>query len=283
MMVLVLEDDLKLILVNFSWCQSSTMLLMIVPIFDFSALIPASSISSVIFSMVYRLIIHVSVVISRNHRAVCVQLLLALSRALTLSFERKSSRKKRTTHVQIHEAHNIFHSWDCSCQHFARMYLYPCPHQRLFLVTFHRNVLVLLDVADVHWCNTVNFTYLLFLCAFFMTSFHSFSFVAFAFGIKIAWGERSFVHTSRFPEACLSERQISRVFRNIRNSRFLKFADQNNLRSSYFFLPRFTLESISYSQDFRVTWKIVSKIRCAARRDNMCLISPSKGLSEELH
>ena len=41
---------------------------------------------------------------------------------------------------------------------------------------------------------------------------HSFSIVGFASGINIAWVERSFIHTSRFPEACVSERQISRVF-----------------------------------------------------------------------
>ena len=41
------------------------------------------------------------------------------------------------------------------------------------------------------------------LCAFFMTSFHSFSIVAFASGINIAWGERSFIHTSRLPETDL--------------------------------------------------------------------------------
>ena len=34
------------------------------------------------------------------------------------------------------------------------------------------------------------------------------------------------------------------------NSRFPKFADQKHIRSSYFFLHRFTLESFSYSQDF---------------------------------
>ena len=81
-----------------------------------------------------------------------------------------------------------------------------------------------------------------FLCAFFMTSFHSFSTVASASGINIAWNERSFAYTSRFPEACVSERQISRVFWTIRNSRFPKFAEQNNTRSSYFFLPRFSWE-----------------------------------------
>ena len=75
-----------------------------------------------------------------------------------------------------------------------------------------RDVFVLLNVADVHQCNKVDFPFLLFLCAFFMTSFHSFSIVAFASGLNIAWDERSFVCTSRFPEACVSERQISRVF-----------------------------------------------------------------------
>ena len=47
-----------------------------------------------------------------------------------------------------------------------------------------------------------------------------------------------------------SLRQISRLFWTIRNSRFPKFADQNHIRSPYFFLPRFTLESISYFPEF---------------------------------
>ena len=60
---------------------------------------------------------------------------------------------------------------------------------------------------------------------------------------------------------------------------FPNFADQNHIRSSYFFLPRFTLESISFSPDFQGYLKnLVSQIRCAARRDNMCLLSPSKGI-----
>ena len=37
------------------------------------------------------------------------------------------------------------------------------------LANIHRDVLVLLDVADVHPCGKVDFPYLLFLCAFFMT------------------------------------------------------------------------------------------------------------------
>ena len=55
MMVFVLEDDFEFILATFQWYQSSTTSLMIVPNFDFSTLILASSISSVISSMVYRL------------------------------------------------------------------------------------------------------------------------------------------------------------------------------------------------------------------------------------
>ena len=55
------------------------------------------------------------------------------------------------------------------------------------------------------------------------TSFHSFSTSAFASGINIAWCERSFIHTARFPEACVSERQISRIVRTIRDSRFPNF------------------------------------------------------------
>ena len=73
---------------------------------------------------------------------------------------------------------------------------------------------------------------------------------AFTSGTNIAWNERSFVCASRFPEARVSERQISRVFWTIRNSQFPKFAEQNNIRSSYSFLPRFSLESVLYSLDF---------------------------------
>ena len=120
----------------------------------------------------------------------------------------------------------------------------------IVLANILRDVLVLLDVADVHQCNKVDFPFLLFLCAFFLTSFHSFSIVAFASGTNIAWDERCFVCASRFPEACVSERQISKVFCPTRNSRFPMYGDQNHIRSSYFFLPRFSLESRFYSPDF---------------------------------
>ena len=54
------------------------------------------------------------------------------------------------------------------------------------LANIHRDVLVLLEVADVHQCSKVDFRYLLFLCAFFMTSFHSISIVAFVSEHNIA-------------------------------------------------------------------------------------------------
>ena len=134
-----------------------------------------------------------------------------------------------------------------------------------------RDVLVLLEVADVHQCNKVDFPYLLCMCAFFMTSFHSFSIVAFASGINIAWVERSFVCASWFPEACLSEREISRIFWTIRNSRFPMFADHNDIRSSYFFLTKFPLESILYSPDFlRFTWRILSHKYAVPRDETTC-------------
>ena len=139
---------------------------------------------------------------------------------------------------------------EISLANIPRIYTYLCSTLEISLANILRDVLVLLDVADVHQCNKVDFPYLLFLYDFFMTSFHSSSNVAFSSGINIAWNERSAVCASRFPEACVSERQISRVFWTIRNSLFPKFAEQNNIRSSYFFLPRFTLESISYSPDF---------------------------------
>ena len=80
------------------------------------------------------------------------------------------------------------------------------------LANIPRDVLVLLDVTDVHQYSKVDFPYYLFLCAFLMTPFHSFSIVAFASRINTVWDERSFVCASRFPEACVSERQISRIF-----------------------------------------------------------------------
>ena len=148
---------------------------------------------------------------------------------------------------------------------FTRMYSYLCPHLRLFLRTFSEMFLYFKMWRSMQQSGlSLPFV---FVCAFFMTSSHPFSIVAFASGINITWDDRSFVCASRFPKAYVSERQISRVIWTIPNSRFPKFADQNHIRSSYFLLPRFTLESISYSPDFfKVTWRILSH-RYAVPRD----------------
>ena len=146
---------------------------------------------------------------------------------------------------------------------------------RLVLRTF-TDVFVLLDVADVHQCKKVDFPYLLFLCAFFLTSSHSFSMVAFSSGINIAWNERSFVCASRFPEACVSERRISRVFWTIRNSRFLEFlwTEQHSefillssqfLTWEYLVLPWFSglLEEFCLTDMLcRETWQHVLAFTC---------------------
>ena len=95
MMVLVLEDDFEFILIIIHWCQSSTTLLMIVPIWAFLPLI----------------------LLHRSPLEVRVQL---LHLGLIIS----------TLEIALS---NIL-----------------------------RDVLVLLDVADVHQCNKVDFPYLLF-------------------------------------------------------------------------------------------------------------------------
>ena len=56
------------------------------------------------------------------------------------------------------------------------------------LANIHRDVLGLLDVADVHQCNKVDFPCLYILCAILKTTLHSFFTVAFASGINIALG-----------------------------------------------------------------------------------------------
>ena len=112
------------------------------------------------------------------------------------------------------------------------------------LTTFHQDVLVLLDVTDVHQCNKVEFPYLLFLCVFFMTSFHPLSIVAFATGISIVWSEKSLCILLSFP------RHASLRNRSPKSSETYFTLDSRSIRRSYFFLPKFTLESISYVPDF---------------------------------
>ena len=84
-----------------------------------------------------------------------------------------------------------------------------------------------------------------------LLSFIPFPLSALSSGINIAWDERSFVCASRFPETCVSERQISRFFWTIRNSRFPKCADQNHIRSSFFFLvlPAFLSHRYAVARD----------------------------------
>ena len=121
------------------------------------------------------------------------------------------------------------------------------------------------ELADVHQCNKVDFHCCCFVCLFF-TSFHSLSTATFASGINIAWGERSFAHTLGFPEeASLRDRSPDMsepccTFHLCVHPPYLcvnlKLAEQNNIRSLYFFLPKSTLESISYSPGCRVTRRI---------------------------
>ena len=127
------------------------------------------------------------------------------------------------------------------------------------------------DVADVHQCNKVDFPYLLFLCAFFMTSFHSFLFHCRLFiWINIAWNEKYFVYASLFPEACVSERQISRVFWTMRNSRFPQFAEtEPHSESTLLSSQVLTWEYLVLPGFLRFTWRILSH-RYAVRDETTC-------------
>ena len=110
MVVLVLEDDFEFHSRTFPLMTTVNHFVNDCSQFTFSACIPASSISTVISSVVYRLAIHVSVVISRNHRADCVQLLLALVSCFEPVIRARLLKEKKVTYVQIHEAHNNFHT-----------------------------------------------------------------------------------------------------------------------------------------------------------------------------
>ena len=207
-----------------------------------------------------------------------------------------TSSKIASCSAPLSGLHN-FHTWNCSCEHSpgcTRTHLHTwdcsfeqspgctrtCVHTRDSSCEHSPGCTRTFGCGGcLHQCNKVDFPYLLSLCALFMTSFHSFSIVAFASGINIAWSERSFVCASRFPEACVSKRQISRVFWTIRNNWFAKFADQNHIRSLYFFFPSSHLRVSRTPRIFQGYLKnFVSQIRCAARRENMCLLSPSKGI-----
>ena len=134
-----------------------------------------------------------------------------------------------------------------------------------------------------------------------LTSFHSWSTAAFAFGINIAWGERSFIHTSRFPEASISERHISRIVWTILNSRSpnihilflctppafvctpeIRRAEQH-LKFVLLFFPSSHLRVSRTSRIFRVYLKnLVSQIRCARDETTCACFHPQRKLGEEL-
>ena len=155
-----------------------------------------------------------------------------------------------------------------------------------FFRTLLGSVHVLFEFADVHQCNKVDFPCCCFVCLF-ATSFHSFSTAAFACGINIAWGERSFAHTLSFPrQVSLRDRspELSEPFVTlgfpisifclcVHPSHLCvhpRFPEQNNILSLYFFLRKFTLESISYSPGFRVTRRIVSQRYAVSRDETTC-------------
>ena len=126
------------------------------------------------------------------------------------------------------------------------------------------------ELADVHQCSKVDFPCC---CAFFINSFHSLSTVAFASGMNIAWGERSSCTYSRFPEASVSERQISRIVRTILDSRFVCAYTRYSLRrtisevcTSFFPGPHTRVP-----RTLRVLWSLEEffpQTRRVARRDN---------------
>ena len=91
------------------------------------------------------------------------------------------------------------------------------------LANIHRNVLVPLGCGG---CPSMQQSGLSLSFVFYVPSLWPpcipFFIVACSSGINIALNGRSFISASRFPEACFSERQISRVFWTIRHSRFLE-------------------------------------------------------------
>ena len=111
------------------------------------------------------------------------------------------------------------------------------------LANIFRDALVLCDVADVHQCNKAEFPYIC--CCGPSSPFHLESTLL---GMKdllfmLLGFPRHASLTHRSPES-------SEPYVTLDSS---KFAEQDNIGSSYFFLPKFSLESFSYSPDFEVT------------------------------
>ena len=157
------------------------------------------------------------------------------------------------------------------------IYIFIISNLENALANILRDVLVLLDVADVHQCNKVDFPYLLFLCAFFMTSFDSFSIVV--LHLNSTWlGVKDLLFVLLdFPRhASLRDRspESSEPYVTLDSRRSL-------IRTTFevhtFSFPGSHLRAPRTLLVFLFTWRIfVSQIRCAARPDNMWLLSPSE-------
>ena len=169
-----------------------------------------------------------------------------------------------------------FHWWKPSSTSLMIVRIFIISTLEVALANILRDVLVLCDVADVLQCNKVDFPHLLLLWAFFMTSFHSFSIVSFASGMNIAWDEKSFVCASRFPEASLRDRYPES------SEPYVTLDSRSSLNRTTFgvhtsFSQVHTWEYLVLTRVLSLPWRVfVSQIRCAARRDNVCLPSLSK-------
>ena len=136
-----------------------------------------------------------------------------------------------------------------------------------------RDVLVLLDVTDVHRCNKVDFPYLLFCVPSLFPPFIPFS--LFPLHLESAlhgMKDLLFMLLGFRRHASLRDRSPAS------SEPYVTLDSRSSLNrttfGTYSFLPRFPLESISYSPDFEVYLKnFVSQIRCDARRDNVLAVT----------
>ena len=120
-----------------------------------------------------------------------------------LSFLRDSSMIQIFTCVKIHQAQN-----------------YSSPEESIALSNSPREWTNVSELIDVHQCNKVGLSLLLF-CVLPLYDFLSFLIhCCLCFWNQHCLGWEIFCTYSRFPEACVSERQISRIVWTIRNSRF---------------------------------------------------------------
>ena len=140
-----------------------------------------------------------------------------------------------------------FHTWDCSSEHSPGC---TCTHVHTWCCSCEHSPGCTCAIK-FGWCPSMQ---------------HKVDFPFFCFCVPPSWppfipvplsplhlesrlrGVKDvFFRASRFPEACVSDMKISKVFWTIRNPQLPKFADQT---SSYLCLPRFVLESIACSPDF---------------------------------